>query len=769
MSVFTRPRLALEGLESREVPDAAQVWAVAGGTYDLAQTFNLHSNPTANHTVFLDFDGHTTGDVTGTNWDNLTSPAYDPANNGAAFSDAEKQTMQKIWARVSEDFAPFNINVTTEQPANLEDLRKFGTGDTRWGIRVVVTPNDAPAPGSGGVAYVGSFNYSNYTPVYVFNTGEKSVAEAASHEAGHALGLGHDGTATAGYYSGHGTGVTSWGPIMGASYSPNLTQWSKGEYTGANNTQDDLAVITGNNGFTYRVDDFGNTLATATPLLAPGSAAVSTTFGVVERNTDADVFSFYAGAGLAAITVDPLALGPNLAVQAELMDATGTVLMTVNPSAAINAAVSYTLPEAGLYFLRVSGTGKGSVGGTGFSNYGSLGNYRVTGTVPPYSAAPNQAPVAANDSATTAAGTPVTVDVLANDSDPDGDALTITGLTNLVGGTAVVSNGRVVFTPTAGFSGAASFVYTISDGRGGVASATAAVTVTAPVNRAPVAVNDSASTTAGTPVTVDVLANDSDPDGDALTVTGVTNVVGGTAVISNGRVVFTPTAGFSGTGSFVYSISDGRGGVASATAAISVAAPPATQSFTNGTDVAITASRRVTVSSTVVVSGLTGPIQDVNVSLNLFHTYTRDLRITLIAPDGTAVRLFNRYGGSGNNLLGTTFDDQAATAVSGAAAPFTGTFRPGAALAALNGRSPNGTWRLQVEDLSAGDGGYLDTWTLTLTTGAAAAAPAAFAPAATGEWAARLAQFLEAQEEQRRRRGTPLDAYLAPEADLPRG
>ncbi|MFO0797136.1 MAG: Ig-like domain-containing protein [Gemmataceae bacterium] len=765
MSVFTRPRLALEGLESREVPDAAQVWAVAGGVYDLNQTFNLHSNPTANHTIYLDFDGHTTGDVTGTSWDNLTSPAYDPAGNGTAFSDAEKQTIQKIWARVAEDYAPFNVDVTTQEPANLEDLRKFGTGDTRWGVRVVVTPNDAPAPGSGGVAYVGSFNYSNFTPAYVFNTGEKAVAEAASHEAGHALGLGHDGTATSGYYGGHGTGVTSWGPIMGASYSPNLTQWSKGEYAGANNTQDDLALITTNNGFTYRVDDFGNTLATATPLLAPGSAVVSTTFGVVERNTDADVFSFYAGAGLATLTVDPLTLGPNLAVRAELLNSTGTVLTTANPATAINAVVNFTLPAAGLYFLRVTGTGKGDVAGTGFSNYGSLGNYRVTGTVPPYSAAPNQAPVAANDTATTAAGTPVTVDVLANDTDPDGDALTITGVTNVVGGTATVSNGRVVFTPTAGFSGAASFVYSISDGRGGVASAAAAVTVTAPVNRAPVAVNDSVSTTAGTPVTVDVLANDSDPDGDALTVTGVSNVVGGTAVVSNGRVVFTPAAGFSGAGSFVYSISDGRGGVASATAAVSVAPPPATQSFTNGTDVTIGSSGRVTVSSSVVVSGVTGSIRDVNVSLNLFHTYTRDLRITLIAPDGTAVRLFNRYGGSGDNLLGTTFDDQAATSVSGAAAPFTGTFRPAVALAALNGKSPNGTWRLQVEDLAAGDGGYLDTWTLTLTTGASAAAPAAFAPPAATDWAARLAAFLEAQEQQRRRGTQP----PSPEADLPRG
>jgi subtilisin-like proprotein convertase family protein len=439
--------------------------------------------------------------------------------------------------------------------------------------------------------------------------------------------------------------------------------------------------------------------------------------------------------------------------------------------------VTYTLPTAGQYFLRVAGTGKGAVGGTGFSNYGSLGNYRVTGTVQPYTTAPvNRAPVAVNDAATTTAGTPVTVDVLANDSDPDGDAVSISGITGAVGGTAAVSNGRVVFTPAAGFSGAGSFTYSISDGRGGTATATASVSVGAPVNRAPVAANDTATTAAGTPVTVDVLANDSDPDGDALSISGVTGAVGGTAVITNGRVVFTPAAGFSGTGSFTYSIADGRGGAATAAASIAVASVPTTRTFMNGTDVSIGSSRAVTVSSTVMVSGLTGVLRDVNVSLNLFHTYTSDLRITLIAPDGTAVRLFNRHGGSANNLLGTTFDDQAATAVSGAAAPFTGTFRPSVALSVLNGKSPNGTWRLQVEDLAAQDGGYLDTWSLTLATGPAAAlAPvgAAFAPPVGGtaarraEWPPQLFQVFDPLEH--RRRGTPLDAYLQPEADLPRG
>src|SRR5438105_2169187 len=86
-------------------------------------------------------------------------------------------------ARLAEDFAPFNLDVTTQDPG-VEALRKTSPEDGQWGIRVVITPDDRPGPGSGGVAYVGSFNFDTDTPVYVFNTAEKDVAEAASHEIG---------------------------------------------------------------------------------------------------------------------------------------------------------------------------------------------------------------------------------------------------------------------------------------------------------------------------------------------------------------------------------------------------------------------------------------------------------------------------------------------------------------------------------------------------------------------------------------------------------
>jgi hypothetical protein len=193
------------------------------------------------------------------------------------------------------------------------------------------------------------------------------------------------------------------------------------------------------------------------------------------------------------------------------------------------------------------------------------------------SAPTNRPPVAVNDSASVAEDGAVNVAVRANDSDPDGDALTVQSVGQPANGTAAINaDGTVRYTPRANFHGADSFSYTISDGRGGTASASVAVTVT-PVNDNPVAVNDSATTPAGTPVSVAVLANDSDLDGDALSVTAVTNGANGSAVRNaNGTVTYTPNAGFSGADSFTYTVSDGRGGTATGTVSVTVNAQQVT-------------------------------------------------------------------------------------------------------------------------------------------------------------------------------------------------
>jgi len=290
----------------------------------------------------------------------------------------------------------------------------------------------------------------------------------------------------------------------------------------------------------------------------------------------------------------------------------------------------------------------------------------------------NDPPVAANDTATVEAANSVTVDVLANDSDPDGDALTLAIATPPSTGTATVSNGAIAYAAAADFTGSDSFVYEVDDGNGGTATATVEVTVTPPpvdnppvldpvapvtlpedtaggtvfsnlsatddrtpaadltfaiaggnadgffaispagalrltdagaagidfetqavyelqaiandgtqdsqpvtvrvelsnVNEAPVATDDTAAVETGDTVTVDVLANDSDPDGDTLNLAIATAPSTGTATVSNGAIAYTPAADFAGSDSFTYEIDDGNGETATATVAVTVAPPP---------------------------------------------------------------------------------------------------------------------------------------------------------------------------------------------------
>jgi hypothetical protein len=372
-------------------PGTGETSAVAAAALaPLGETFLLHSNPGAEHTIFLDFDGHVTS---GTNWNSvynggqdIVTPAFDFDGNVAAFSDAELQRIQYIWQRVAEDFMPFDVNVTTEDPGSAA-LTKSGGGDAEWGVRVVVGGSSSDWFGSsaGGVAYVGSFNWSSDTPTFVFeaqlaNGNEKYTAEAISHEAGHTLGLRHDGSSSVSYYQGHGDGETGWAPLMGVGYYENLSQWSKGEYSGANNSEDDLAIISGNNGFGYRADDHGDTNGAASSLLVLGNTVNDS--GIIETNDDIDVFTFSTESGDVTLNLTPAERGANLDILAQLYDASFALVAAANPTNLLSASMTATL-SAGQYFLQVSGTGMGDPLSTGYSDYGSLGQYFVSGTIVP--------------------------------------------------------------------------------------------------------------------------------------------------------------------------------------------------------------------------------------------------------------------------------------------------------------------------------------------------------------------------------------------------
>src|SRR6185436_9512168 len=112
-------------------------------------------------------------------------------------------------------------------------------------------------------------------------------------------------------------------------------------------------------------------------------------------------------------------------------------------------------------------------------------------------------------------------------------------------GSAIIGAGGITYTPAANFNGADSFTYTIGDGNGGTATATVNVTVTS-VNDAPAAADDAATTAEDTSVTIAVLGNDSDADGDSLVVSSVGGASHGSATIGAGGITYTPNPNYSG-------------------------------------------------------------------------------------------------------------------------------------------------------------------------------------------------------------------------------
>ena len=248
---------------------------------------------------------------------------------------------------------------------------------------------------------------------------EKGVAEAISHEVGHTMGLLHDGSATTAYYTGHGSGATGWAPIMGVGYNKPLVQWSKGEYATANNLQDDLTVM-GLNGLPARADDHGNTMATASalPIVVVGAIKTLEVRGVIERPSDVDMFSFSSGLGSVKFELATASRSPNLDAMIELRNSAGVLLSSANSPDLPSTSLTWTLPAAGTYYVSVQGVGKGNRLTTGYTDYGSLGQYRLTGTA----ASPaNQVPVAVVNVSPTTGTVPLVSNFNgAGSYDPDG-------------------------------------------------------------------------------------------------------------------------------------------------------------------------------------------------------------------------------------------------------------------------------------------------------------------------------------------------------------
>lgn len=181
----------------------------------------------------------------------------------------------------------------------------------------------------------------------------------------------------------------------------------------------------------------------------------------------------------------------------------------------------------------------------------------------------NHLPVANPDTASLPWNQSLDVDVLANDTDSDGDALRVTQVTSEFGTVVILANQQLSYTPATDFIGTDVLVYSITDGKGGTASSELTVIVNG--NTAPTTVNDSAAIDDRTSLLLDVLSNDNDPDGNVLTLVSATAQQGTVSVESN-KLRYIPKTGFDGVDTVSYQISDGLGGEATGQALITVKA-----------------------------------------------------------------------------------------------------------------------------------------------------------------------------------------------------
>lgn len=344
-----------------------------------ANVFDLASRPSSSRTLYLDFDGHSAND---SEWASLGFPAivsapFDIDGNPGSFSPAEQAVIFEVWLRVAEDYRAFDVNVTTRAPGAIDICVTPGRVEDLI-QRVVITPSNFTGQvGVVGVALLGSFASGADRPAYVFTESPskqstKTIGEGVSHEAGHTLGLRHDGDqSNPEYYDGHG----SWAPIMGRPLDPNrpVTQWSRGEYLGANRQEDDLAIIAQLVG--YRPDDHGDATLSATVV-----PANSTTSGNIGRTGDRDVFAVDVLDGTLTVQLRPptgQASWSNLAARLTVRNSAGSVVVTSEPSAPSGWAVNVApTVAAGRYTLEVEPVGW-LTASTGFTTYGSLGAYEI--------------------------------------------------------------------------------------------------------------------------------------------------------------------------------------------------------------------------------------------------------------------------------------------------------------------------------------------------------------------------------------------------------
>ena len=408
-------KMRLEQLESRTMLTGVTPLSNVAIAGDIPE---LSSNPESHRKIYLDFDG---GIVDSSSLaSGLETIHAEPYNSGRSdgllvITESEQAEIERIWNVVSEDFAPFDVDVTTIDPG--ANYFQDDSVDRFPGVRVLVSTNidsiDVGGTGTqwsfeaGGEAQVNSWVESPATPAWVFGNllawDERFIANAISHELGHTLGLTHIGAIDENgvedeRYNGHGEGETRWAPIMGNGFQGNVSQWSKGEFPGATQTRDELAIIAKSTPF--REDDISVPVQ-----LIPAEDGSVALDGLIETPEDVDTFQFTVGvSGAASLTVSPwplgLAYGRNLDVEIRVIGPDGQETATDSPADSLTGNIELVNLNPGKYTVEVDGVGVASTDSNpGYSDYGSVGRYSVHGTITGTVSLPNApADVNASDS-----------------------------------------------------------------------------------------------------------------------------------------------------------------------------------------------------------------------------------------------------------------------------------------------------------------------------------------------------------------------------------
>jgi hypothetical protein len=319
--------------------------------------------PRGDAVLLLDLDGQV---VSSTSWNYNGDIVCSPAN-------LSPTAINEIVSRITEDFSAFEITITTNE--NI-----YNEADPFKRMRVIITETWEWFGQAGGVAFIGSFNWGNNTPCFVFsvllNYNTKKIAEAISHEAGHTLGLYHQSlyspvcSLLSEYYSGLGTGELSWGPIMGVGYNRNMTTWRRGtSIYGCSNIQDDVNVI--ENMLDNKHDDHSNDFALATRI--EGNYELGCINILNSNNADVDFFLVELSRP-SAIVISPFNVGSNneganIDLKAKVYTFNRNLITTLNDPLCLSVGTTL-LP--GRYYISVESTENINT-----SRYGQLGNYSV--------------------------------------------------------------------------------------------------------------------------------------------------------------------------------------------------------------------------------------------------------------------------------------------------------------------------------------------------------------------------------------------------------